>query len=148
MIELGSAEFWNRLASDPKRLASEVCSVDVVRLDETLQYQASLHAWVNAAHEEARIREAECEWDVTKARARALLRARESNDPYTGKGKIADVLKAEVELDEEVQNAERLLHGTQVKRGVLRAMSSALDDRLQMLIQIAAKHRSERREQP
>lgn len=146
MIELGSQDFWDRLEHDPSRLAAEICSIDVVNLDLTLQQQAALRAWVNAQHEAARIREAECEWEVTKARARALLKAREIIDPFTGKSKIADVLKAEVELDALVMKWEKFLSALQVKRGVLRAMSGALEDRLQMLIQISAKQRAERRD--
>lgn len=65
MSDLGSAEFWQRLASEPNRLAAEICFVDVVNLDETLQKHASLRAWVNASHETARIQEERARWEVT-----------------------------------------------------------------------------------
>lgn len=143
MVELGSKEFWDRLVEDPKKLASEVNSIDLVDLQTTLQRQSSLHAWVNAAYEAASIDEARVEREVDKARARALLKAKEEKDKDTGKAKTVEVLKAEVELDAEVDKLTEKLFIAQDKSGGLKAMSYALNDRLQMLIQIAAKHRAE-----
>lgn len=146
MVELGSKVFWERLASDPKKLAAEVCMVDTVDLEKTLQRQSSLHAWVNAAHESARIELERMKWEETKARARALLIAKESKDPNTEKAKIAEVLKAEVEIDPAVIAATEAVFTADRNRGGLRAMSSALEDRLQMLIQLSAKQRQEMRD--
>lgn len=141
--ELGSQDFWLALAKDPARLAAEVCSVDVVNLDQTLQKHAALRAWVNAAHEVARTTEEGLKWEETKARARALLRAKEDNDPHTGKAKTVAVLEAEVTTTPEViEHTEALLEQRKV-RGSLRAMADALEDRKDMLIQIAAKQRKE-----
>lgn len=142
-IELGSVEFWKHLESDPKLLAAEVCKVDTVNLEQTLERHSGIRAWVNAAHESARIEEAKAEYEVTKARARALLKSRESDDQHTGKAKIADILKAEVELDKDVDALTQRLFDVQMKRGALRAMSTAMEDRLQMLIQISANQRKE-----
>jgi hypothetical protein len=145
-MELGSREFWERLSLEPEKLAAEICSVDVVNLDVTLQHHSALRAWVNAAHESARIAEGKAEWEVTKARARATLKGKEEKDPHTEKPKTVEVLKAETETDTEVVRCTEALFLAQEKRGVLRAMSSALEDRLQMLIQISAKQRQEVRD--
>lgn len=143
MIEFGSPEFWKRLDADPARLAAEICDIDVVNLDDTLQRHSSLRAWVNATHESARIAEERAKFEVTKARARALLKAKEVKDPNTGKDKTVPVIAAEVDVDAEVVRTTEAELVAAEKRGALRAMSSALDDRLQMLVQIAAKQRAE-----
>lgn len=143
-VELGSKEFWDRLSEDPRRLAREVCNVDLTRLELMLQYQASLRAWVNAAHEVAKIEESTAEYEVTKARARALLKAKEEKDPHTEKAKIQEVLKAEVEIDVEVIRLTDVLLDAQRKRGALRAMTTGLEDRSQMLMQLSANQRKER----
>lgn len=145
-LELGSKEFWDRLSLEPERLAAEICSVDVVNLDLTLQHHSALRAWVNAAHESARIDEERKKMEVTKSRARALLKAKGEKDSHTDKTKTVQVLDAEVETDVAVLAAEDLFMDAQEKRGVLRAMSNALEDRMQMLIQISAKQRAERRD--
>lgn len=146
MVELGSREFWSRLEEAPARLAAEVCLVDVANLDQTLQTHAALHAWINAAHEAARIDEERGKWELTKSRARKMLAAKGNLDEQTGKAKTVGVLDAEVELDAEVQLAQSLLFKAQEKRGILRAMADALDDRKDMLVQIAAKQREERKD--
>jgi hypothetical protein len=145
-MELGSKEFWERLSLEPELLAAEICSVDVVNLDLTMQHHAALRAWVNAAHESARIEEGKAEFEVTKARARATLNGKAVKDPHTEKAKTVEVLKAETETDPEVVRLTDILFVAQEKRGVLRAMSNALEDRLQMLIQISAKQRLEIRD--
>ena len=136
MTDLGSAEFWQRIQADPARLAAEVCFVDVAELDKTLQKHPSLRAWVNATHEVARIEEERAKWRLTVARARALLAA-------TG---TVDERKALADTAEPVQQATEAVFAAQEKRGALRAMADALEDRVQMLVQIAAKQRQESRE--
>ena len=142
-IDLGTTAFWDRIKKDPARLASEVCSVDVINLDETLQHHAALRAWVNAAYETARIGEERIKWEETKARAIALLAAKAEPDPDTGKPKTVAVLNAEVDLTQEVQTIVDQLLNQQEMRGTLRAMTNALEDRKDTLIQIAAKQRKE-----
>lgn len=142
-VELGSTEFWSQLASDPARLAAEVCAVDVTNLDITLQQHPALRAWVNATHESVRIEEEKAKYELTKAEAQAFMRAKAVLDKDTGKAKTVDALKAEVTLDKAVVEAQEFLLGVQQQRSVLRAMSDALEDRLQMLIQISAKQRKE-----
>lgn len=142
-IDLGTTDFWDQLKGDPARLAAAVCSVDVVKLDETLQHHAALRAWVSAAYETARITEERIKWEETKARAVALLTAKASPDPDTGKSKTVAVLNAEVDLTPEVQAIVGRLQDQQETRGTLRAMTNALEDRKDMLIQIAAKQRKE-----
>lgn len=144
-MDLGSLEFWEQLAKNPTTLAATVCTIDVVNLNETLQRHPALRAWVNAAHEAARIAEARAEWEVTKARARALLVLRNLTDA-NGSKKTVQVLEAEVEDHEQVQGATQRWLDAQEKRGALRAMADALEDRKDMLIQIAAKQRQEQRE--
>lgn len=146
MTELGSDEFWTRIAQDPARLAAEICFVDVANLDTTLQRHAGLRAWVNAAHEVARTDEERAKWELTKARALAYQKARADLDPISGKAKTVQALEAEVDLAESVQAATERLLTTQAKRGSLRAMADALEDRKDMLIQIAAKNRQEIRD--
>jgi hypothetical protein len=144
--ELGSGEFWERLSSDPRRLAAEVCLIDMSRLDEMLQRHPSLRAWINAAHEVARAEEERAKWELNKAKTRSYLASKKEKDPDTGKPKTVGVLEAEVEQDEEVQKVtDHLLSLTQ-KRAALRAMADALEDRKDMLIQIAAKRRAEMRD--
>ena len=140
-VDLGSKEFWERLESDPKKLAAEVAFVDLTNLEEVLRKQPSLRAWVNAAHEVARIEEGRAEFALTKARARATLRAQEVHKVKTG-----DVLKSEAALDPEVISCTEALFVAQRKRGALRAMADALEDRLQMLIQLSANQRKEKNE--
>lgn len=143
MTPLGSKEWWDRFSIEPQKLAAEVCMVDVVNLDLTLQGHPSLRAWVNAVHEGARIEEEQAKWRVTKARALAFLKGKGSPDPDTGKGKTVDTLNAEADSDESVVQAQEELFAIQKKRGSLRAMADALEDRKDMLIQIAAKRRKE-----
>lgn len=143
MVELGSADFWTRVQSEPARLAAEVCTIDVANLDRTLEQHAALRAWVNATYEVARISVERAEWELTKARATILLRVKAIVDPDTGKAKTMGVIDAEVVLSEEVQKATEDLRSVQERCVVLKAMSNALEDRRDMLIQIAAKQRKE-----
>lgn len=142
--DLGSPEFWQSLADSPERLAAEVCFVDLVSLEEQLAKHASLHAWVNAAHETAAVAEERAKWELTKTEARVLLTAKGTPDVDTKKAKTVDVLKAEVAASPDVEQANIALFATMEKRGALRAMAKALDDRKDMLVQIAAKQRSEK----
>lgn len=136
MTDLGSNEFWERIQREPARLAAEVCFVDVVNLELTLQKHPGLRAWVNAQHEVARVDEERKKWELTVARARALIAA-------TG---TVDERKAQAEIAPSVIAAQEALFAVQEKRGALRAMADALEDRVQMLIQIAAKQRQESRD--
>lgn len=142
-LTLGSKEFWERLALDPAALAAEICSIDIRNIDETLQRQPALRAWVNATHEGARIEEERAKYELTKATALATVRLKGDVDPVTKKPKTVGVLEAEVVSDKNVMERQELLLAAMQKRGILRAMSDALEDRLQMLIQIAAKQRKE-----
>jgi hypothetical protein len=145
--ELGSEEFWQQLGTNPARLAAAVCFVDVIRLEETLQRHPSLRAWVNATHEVARLAESRAEWELNKARAVALLESRAQADAQTGKAKTVDVLRAESEVAPAVVAAQQELFAAQEKRGALRAMADALEDRKDMLIQLSARQRQEMRDQ-
>jgi len=143
ITELGSAEFWERIKNEPAKLAAELCFIDLTQLDVALQKHPSLHAWVNAEHEVARIAESRADWELIKARARALLVAKATPDTHTNKMKTVDVLDAEADTHESVQNAKLLLFDAQEKRGALRAIMDAMEGRIQMLVQIAAKQRQE-----
>jgi hypothetical protein len=141
--KLGTEAFWNLLREDPSGLAREVCSIDLVDLETTLQQHPSLRAWINAAFETSRVQEERAKWTLTKTRAKALLIAKAATDPHTGKNKTVGVLDAEVDNHAAVQEAmEELLDLSQM-RASLRAMADSLEDRKDMLIQIAAKHRRE-----
>lgn len=142
-VELGSQEFWDQLAANPARLAAEVCAVDVTNLDLTLQQHPALRAWVNATHEVARIEEERAKYELTKVEATTFMAVKKVLDADTGKAKTVDALKAEVAAHPDVLAAQEALINAQEKRAVLRAMADALEDRLQMLIQIAAKQRKE-----
>lgn len=146
MLELGSPKFWEQLEEDPKKLAAEVCSINLVDLDTTLQRHPAMRAWLNAAHENARVDEEKAKWEVDQAKAQALDVARQTVDPHTGKAKTVQVLDMEVTLNAMVKVKTLELFEAERKRGALRAMSNALEDRLQMLIQIAAKRRQEVRD--
>lgn len=137
-MELGTTEFWDKLRDDPAALAAEVCSIDLVNLHMSLQMHAALRAWVGAAHESARVAEARVNWDLTKARALAMLRFGE-----VGGRPPKHVLDARVEGDDDVIELTEALLNAQEKRGALRAMSDALDHRRDMLVQLAAKQRQE-----
>jgi hypothetical protein len=141
-IELGSTEFWERLSSSAEQLCWEVCSIDLVNLDQTLQRHAALRGWVNAAHEAARVVEERAKWDLTKAEARAIIAARDIVDAK-GKTPPVEIVKAQAALDPNVEAATIALRATEERRGALRAMSSALEDRKDMLVQLAAKRRQE-----
>ncbi len=142
-IELGTDAFWKRLKDDPARLASDVCMLDLVDLDVTMQHHPALRAWVNASHEAARIAEERLKWDETKARARIYMEAHAENDSFTGKPKTMATLQAEVDTNPNIQAVVEARLDAQATRAALRAMADALEDRLQMLIQIAAKQRKE-----
>jgi len=133
---LGSEEFWKRLTEDPKALAAEVCFIDLTRLDETLQKHAATYAWVNAAHENARVEEEHAKWELTKARATALLKAQHPK-------KTIPVINAEVEVHPAVESATGWLLEAQRRRGALRAMATGLDKRTDMLVQLSARQRKE-----
>jgi hypothetical protein len=119
--------------------------VDMVNLEQTLQQHASLRAWVNAAHEVAETEYASGKWELTKAEAIALLRLKAETDPTSGKvvSKTVQVLEAEVQASQEVLDANTALLQASRKRGALRAMADALEDRKDMLIQISASRRKE-----
>jgi len=133
MTDLGSQEFWQRIHAEPAKLAAEVCFVDVAQLELTLQKHPALCAWVLAQHEVARIEEERAKWRLTVARARA----------YLGAAGTVDERKSAVDTNGEVEAAQEAVFGVQEKRGALRAIADALDDRTQMLVQIAAKQRQE-----
>lgn len=146
-VELGSTEFWERLASAPERLGAEVCMVDMANLEQTLQHHASLRAWVNAVHEVAETEYAAAKWELTKTEALVLLRLRAETDTIGQLVKRTDkVLQAETEASPEVAEANQAVLQAARKRGALRAMASALEDRKDMLIQISASRRKENAE--
>lgn len=140
-IQLGTTEFWDGLRNDPAALAAKVCTIDMANLDETLQQHASLHAWVSATYEVAKIHEHRAKWEVTKAEATVRLQLRTLPEP-SGKLKTEKTLDAEVEVSPEVQAAQLIHFDKQETSGALKAMTESLEDRLQMLIQIAAKQRA------
>jgi len=143
-VELGTTNFWQRLQDSPERLAAEVCMIDIVNLDATLQHHAALRAWVNASHEVAKIEEERFKWEETKTRASVLLtNLNRGTDPETGKVKTMLVLQAEIDSYPAVQEIVAKRLDQQRTRAALRAMADALEDRLQMLIQISAKARKE-----
>jgi len=133
MTDLGSQEFWQRIQAEPAKLAAEVCFIDVAQLEATLQKHPALRAWVLAQHEVARIAEERAKWTLTVARARAYIRAQGT----------VDERKSAVDTAAEVEDAQTKLFDVQEKRGALRAIADALEDRTQMLIQISAKQRQE-----
>ncbi len=141
--KLGTIDFWDQLIKNPAKLAREVCTIDVISLDKTLQEHPALRAWINASFEAARIEEEKGKWDVTKTRAMVLYAASRENDEKTGKTKTLAVLEAEVDCNPKVQAAVEKLHHLQEVRGSLKAMADALSDRKDMLVQIAAKQRRE-----
>lgn len=145
-IELGSKQFWTELDRDPNQLASSVLSVDATRMSETLQQHPSLRAWLISAYETAAIETEQAETRLTKAKARALLKAKEEDDPHTEKPKTVPVLTAEVETNPEVLKAEDEYFIAKKKKAGLAAMSKAGEDRLQVLIQLSANERAERKE--
>ena len=134
--ELGSAEFWKRAEVEPAKLAAEICFIDISVLEEVLQRHAALRAWMLAQHEVARIAEERAKWKLTMEHARALVAA---------KGTV-DERKAQAEIAEPVQAAQEAVFVAQEKRGALRAMADALEDRTQMLIQLSAKQRQEQKD--
>ncbi len=142
-MDLGSTAFWERLQKDPGRMAHEVCSIDLVNLEITLQHHAALRAWVTAAHETHRILEERKKWELTKTKARILKLAREVKDEFTGKLKTTAVLEAERDDHPEVADAVEALLQQQQTRGTLRAMVEALGDRKDMLVQLSARQRKE-----
>lgn len=141
--ELGSADFWNRLATDPKQLAMEVCTIDLNDLERTMYQHAGLRAWIGTVCENARVEKSKAEWRLEKAQASAFLTAKGANDPQTNKPKNVDTCKAEALLSPEVEAAQQALFGADEKYGALKAMVSALEERKDMIVQIAAKRRQE-----
>lgn len=141
--DLGSPEFWEQLEANPSRLAAAVCFIDATRLNQTMEGQPGLRAWVSAAYEVARSEESSAKWEVTKARARALIHAKQTKDEG-GKSRTDKTAEAEADLaiDAEMQR----LIAAEKKRGALRALSTAMEDRKDMLIQLSANRRQEERE--
>lgn len=136
MTDLGSQEFWQRIQAEPAKLAAEVCFIDVAVIEATLQKHPALRAWVLAQHEVARIAEERAKWRLTVARARAYMRA----------SGTVDERKSAVDTDGEVTATQEQLFDAQEKRGALRAMADALEDRTAMLIQISAGQRAEKKD--
>lgn len=141
--KLGTPAFWDQIQSNPMVIAKAVAEIDLVDMERTLQTHPALRAWINAAHETTRIEEERAKWELSKTRAEALLRVKSTADPHTGKAKTVAVIDAEVETDLGVQDCQEVLLTISQKRAALRAMADSLEDRKDMLIQIAAKHRQE-----
>lgn len=142
-LELGSPEWWEQLTEYPALMATQVCEIDMSDFEGMLERHASLHAWVNATHEAARVEEDRAQWEVTREQAMQTLHFKGVPDATTGKLPTVEVLKAEVNASEQVKAAMEKLFDAQQKRGALRAMADALEDRLQMLIQLSALRRRE-----
>lgn len=142
-LALGSTEFWERVEHAPAALAYELCAIDLTNLENTLQYHAAIRGWVTATHETFRIEEERAKWDLTRARASALLAAKAVADPQTGKAKTVAVLDAEVENESTVVAAQEQLLRVQHRRGVLKAVADSLVDRKDMLVQLSANTRRE-----
>jgi hypothetical protein len=142
--ELGSPQFWDELEANPQRLAALVCAIRLDRLEQALQTQASVRAWINAVFERVKIEESEAEWEVTKARARALIAARSEKED--GKPPIAEIIKARAEIDPDVVAATKVWFDAQKKRGALKGLVTGLEDRVQMLQQLSANNRAEWRD--
>lgn len=140
--DLGSAAFWLELDEDPKALAAAVCFIDMARFDQTLQRHASMHAWIAAAFESARIAYEETQWELDKASARALLAAR-GKDEVTGKTKTDAVTKAEALLAKEVDALTRELRALDRKKSALKQMERSLNNRKDLLVEIARRQRHE-----
>ena len=136
MTDLGSLEFWQRIQEEPAKLAAEVCYIDVSQLEKTMQKHPALRAWCLAQHEVARIGEERAKWRLTVAKARALLAATGTVQERQAMAESADAVMKEQEE----------LFVQQEKRGALRAIADALEDRTQMLIQISAKQRQENKD--
>ena len=145
-IELGSPAFWKDLKKDPSRMAFELCKIDLVDLEKTLQHQPSLTAWIVAAYETARVQEEKAKWELEVEKARALIKMKGTLDSDTGKNKTVAVLNAEVELCGPVIDLTEYLLDCQDTRAALRAIVQGLSDRKDMLIQISARHRQEAKE--
>lgn len=143
-MDLGTSEFWQHLKDDPAGLARQLCTIDMVNLDRTLEQHPALRAWINAAYEVARVEEEKCKWTLTKAEAIATLLFAKEKDPLTKKAKLATIIKAEVSNDLEVKRAMNKLHAQMEIRGALKAVVDALADRKDMLVQISANQRKER----
>ena len=143
--ELGSPDFWDRLRNDSSELSKELCSIDVVDLDTTLQQHPALRAWLGAAYESLRVREERMAFELRKARARAILNAHQAVDAVTNKPKTMAILEAEAELDETVEQFTKVLLDLQELRRSLHVICGSMEDRLQMLIQLAVKHRQEQK---
>jgi hypothetical protein len=145
-MELGSEEFWDQLHQNPARLAYEIAQIDLTDLQSTLQRHPALRAWVSATYENARIVEERAKWELTKIKAIATLQAKATVDADTNKNKTVAVLDAEVETNEAVLAAVAVLLEAQEKRATLKAMVDSLEDRVQMLVQLAARQREESRD--
>jgi hypothetical protein len=143
MIELGTPAFWAELETNPARLAAEVCTIDLVNMQQTLQQHASLYAWVAATFESASVAVERAEWNVTTLKAHALLEIKATPDPHTNKPKVVDVIKSEADVHPTVQAAMAEYLKAREKKGVLQAMTKALADRRDMLVQLSAKQREE-----
>lgn len=137
---LGTDTFWTELKERPAELARRICEVDVADLHGTLQRHSALRAWINAAHETAKIHEERCKWKLTRVRARVRFEIKE--DPDLDARTVAD-LDAAVELHPDVVSATDTYLDAGGVRAALRAMSDAMEDRKDMLIQISANMRRE-----
>lgn len=140
---LGTAAFWDLLKTQPETIAREVCKIDLVDIEGTLQRHAGIRAWVGAAFESSRIIEEQAKWRLAKTRGRVLLEARTLHDPNTNKPKTVEVLKAEVDVHPDVNAGEEEVLEAQRTKGVLKVIYDSLGDRRDMLIQIASRQRKE-----
>lgn len=140
---LGTEAFWSLLRSQPELVAKEVCAIDLINIEETLQKHSGLRAWVGAAFESCRIQEEQAAWRLAKTRGKVLLEAKGAMDPNTGKAKTVEALKAEVDVHPDVDAAEQEVIVAKGMKGVLKIIYDSLGDRRDMLIQIASRQRAE-----
>lgn len=146
VTELGSVAFWNLLKLQPESLARSICTINLNNLEQELEQHPAIRAWVTAAYETARIKEEQAKWELTKIRSRTLLNAKEEKDSISGKAKTIQQLDAEVDIHQEVIDATTKYYEASTISGVLKAMTKGLEDRKDMLIQLAVRQREEQRD--
>lgn len=126
---------FERLEQDPGPYVAEVCALNLMNIDETLERHPALYAYAVAGYEGARIDEARAKFTMERARSQAFGELVKENAIGTAKELVPN--------DPAVQRAtEAWLEAKRMVAG-LRALTAGLEHRRDMLIQISSRQKRE-----
>jgi len=123
---------WKNLKENPAKEAARLCSISTADLDQALENNAAIYAYVNTKYQIAEAEEAKLEWQYEQALSHAFSALRDD-------GEAIGSAKEKRELDDDVINIKKKILKAERKRRVLWALVKGLESREQMLIQLAKR---------